>query len=64
MALNYDAMQALARVMVAAGTVKDPVAIKAAFPKAFPLGGDKFPVEYFSITPGGRMTCVAVSADD
>jgi hypothetical protein len=38
--------------MVAAGTVKDPVAIKAAFPKAFPLGGDKFPVEYFTITAG------------
>lgn len=56
-ALNYDAMHALARAMVAAGTVTDPAAIRAAFPKSFPLGGDKFPVEYFSVTPGGRMAC-------
>ncbi|MBI4963178.1 MAG: ABC transporter substrate-binding protein [Desulfomonile tiedjei] len=54
-ALNYDAMHALARAMAAAGTVKDPVAIRAAFPKAFPLSGDKYPVEYSGITPGGRM---------
>jgi branched-chain amino acid transport system substrate-binding protein len=56
-ALNYDAMQALARAMVAAGTVSDPAKIRAAFPKAFPLSGDKFPVEYFTITQGGRMAC-------
>ncbi len=54
-ALNYCAMRALARAMVKAGTVKDAVKIRAAFPKAFPLTGDKFPVEYFGITPGGRM---------
>ncbi|MGB6067163.1 MAG: ABC transporter substrate-binding protein [Desulfomonilaceae bacterium] len=54
-ALNYCAMRALARAMAAAGTVNDPVKIRAAFPKAFPLTGDKFPVEYFGITPGGRM---------
>jgi branched-chain amino acid transport system substrate-binding protein len=53
--LNYDAMYALSRAMVAAGTVEDPIAIRAAFPKAFPLLGDKFPVEYWGITPGGRM---------
>ena len=53
--LNYDAMYALSRAMVAAGTVADPVKIRAAFPKAFPLLGDKFPVEYWGITPGGRM---------
>jgi branched-chain amino acid transport system substrate-binding protein len=53
--LNYDAMYALSRAMVAAGTVEDPIAIRAAFPKAFPLTGDKFPVEYWGITPGGRM---------
>jgi branched-chain amino acid transport system substrate-binding protein len=56
-ALNYDAMHALARAMVAAGTVKNPMAIRAAFPKAFPLSGDKYPVEYYGITPGGRMEC-------
>jgi branched-chain amino acid transport system substrate-binding protein len=53
--LNYDGMHALARAMVAAGTVEDAVAIRAAFPKAFPMTGDKFPVEYWGITPGGRM---------
>jgi branched-chain amino acid transport system substrate-binding protein len=53
--LNYDAMYGLSRAMVAAGTVDDPIAIRAAFPKAFPLLGDKFPVEYWGITPGGRM---------
>ncbi len=53
--LNYVAMYGLSRAMVAAGTVEDPIAIRAAFPKAFPLLGDKFPVEYWGITPGGRM---------
>ncbi len=55
--LNYNAMTALSRAMVAAGTVEDAVAIRAAFPKAFPLLGDKFPSEWFGITPGGRMYC-------
>lgn len=53
--LNYTAMYALSLAMVAAGTVEDPIAIRAAFPKAFPLLGNKFPVEYWGITPGGRM---------
>jgi branched-chain amino acid transport system substrate-binding protein len=57
--LNYTAMHALARAMVAAGTVSDPVAIRAALPKAFPLLGDKFPVEFYGITPGGRMELLA-----
>jgi branched-chain amino acid transport system substrate-binding protein len=55
--LNYNAMFALSKAMVAAGTVEDPIAIRAAFPKAFPLLGDKFPSEWFGITPGGRMYC-------
>ncbi|HYA90823.1 MAG TPA: ABC transporter substrate-binding protein [Thermodesulfobacteriota bacterium] len=53
--LNYDAMYALSRAMSAAEAVEDSVKIRAAFPKAFPLTGDKFPVEYWGITPGGRM---------
>ena len=53
--LNYTAMHALARAMVAAGTVSDPVAIRAALPKAFPLLGDKFPIEFFGITLRGCM---------
>ena len=55
--LNYNAMTALSKAMAAAGTVDDPIAIRAAFPKAFPLLGDKFPSEWFGITPGGRMYC-------
>jgi branched-chain amino acid transport system substrate-binding protein len=53
--LNYDAMYALSRAMSAAETVEDSVKIRVAFPRAFPLTGDKFPVEYWGITPGGRM---------
>ncbi len=53
--LNYCSVHALARAMEAAGTVEDPVAIRAAFPKAFPMLGDKFPAEYFGINDKGRM---------
>ena len=55
--LNYNAMSALAKAMAAAGTVEDPYAIRAAFPKAFPLLGDKYASEWMGITPGGRMYC-------
>ena len=41
--LNYNAMYALSKAMVAAGTVEDVVAIRAAFPKAFPLLGTSSP---------------------
>lgn len=54
-ALNYSAMQILARAMTAAGTVADPVAIVAAMPEALPLTGDTFPIECYGITPGGRL---------
>jgi len=56
--LNYCAMYALTRAMTAAGTVEDPVAIRAAFPEAYPLPGQEFPVEYFSVSDVGRMQCV------
>jgi len=55
--LNYNAMSALAKAMAAAGTVEDAVAIRAAFPKAFPLLGDKYASEWMGITQGGRMYC-------
>lgn len=58
-ALNYCAMHALAKAMVAAGTVEDVWAIRAAFEKVFPLPGDKFPTEYFGITKTGRMITTA-----
>ncbi|MGQ9857212.1 MAG: ABC transporter substrate-binding protein [Thermodesulfobacteriota bacterium] len=57
--LNYGAAHAVARAMEAAGTTTDAVAIRAAFPKAFPMLGDKFPSEYHGITPGGRIHCPA-----
>jgi branched-chain amino acid transport system substrate-binding protein len=55
--LNYNAMSALSKAIAAAGTVEDAVAIRAAFPKAFPLLGDKYASEWLGITPGGRMYC-------
>jgi len=60
-ALNYTGMHALARAIVAAGTVDDVYKIRAAFPKALsvPLLGDKFPNEVFGITPTGRMHILA-----
>jgi branched-chain amino acid transport system substrate-binding protein len=56
--LNYNAMFALSKAMAAAGSVDDVYAIRAAFPKAFPLLGDKFPSEFLGITPAGRMYCL------
>jgi branched-chain amino acid transport system substrate-binding protein len=53
--LNYCAMHALARAMEEAGTVEDVRAIRAAFPKVFPLTGDKYPAEYYGIKDTGRM---------
>ncbi len=60
-ALNYTGMYALAKAIVAAGTVDDVYKIRAAFPKALsvPLLGDKFPNEIFGITPTGRMHILA-----
>jgi len=55
--LNYNAMFALSKAMAAAGTTSDVFKIRAAFPKAFPLLGNKFASEFLGITPGGRMYC-------
>lgn len=52
---NYMGMQALAKAIVASGTVHNIVAIRAAFPKAFPMIGDRFPTEAHGITSDGRM---------
>jgi hypothetical protein len=52
---NYMAMQALAKAIAAAGKAGDVVAIRAAFPKAFPLIGNQFPTEAHGITQDGRM---------
>jgi len=50
---NYTSMHALAQAMVAAGTTTDVKAIRAAFPRVFPMLGDKYPMEAYGITPGG-----------
>ncbi len=53
--LNYCAMSALALAMQEAGTVEDVHAIRAAFPKVYPLTSDKYPEDYFGIKDCGRM---------
>jgi len=52
---NYTAMHALAKAMVAAGTVEDVSAIRAAFDKVFPMSGDKYPTEILGIHKNGQM---------
>jgi len=54
-ALNYTGMHALARAIAAAGSTTDIYRIRASFPKAFPLLGDKFPNEAMGINEAGRM---------
>jgi branched-chain amino acid transport system substrate-binding protein len=54
-ALNYTGMHALARAIVAAGSTTDIYKIRASFPKAFPLLGDKFPNDAMGINEAGRM---------
>jgi branched-chain amino acid transport system substrate-binding protein len=52
---NYNGMHALARAIVAAGTVDNVYAIRAAFPRAFPMLGDTFPAEMNGISAAGRI---------
>jgi branched-chain amino acid transport system substrate-binding protein len=54
-ALNYTAMNALARAISAAGTVSDVYRIRKAFSRAYPLLADKYPSEFMGITDGGRV---------
>jgi branched-chain amino acid transport system substrate-binding protein len=60
-ALNYTATHALARAIVAAGTVDDIYKIREAFPKAMASGllGDRFPNEEMGIEKSGRMHVAA-----
>lgn len=58
-ALNYTGMHALAKAIVAAGTVDDVYRIRAAFPKVFPMLADHYPNEVFGITEQGRMVLMA-----
>jgi branched-chain amino acid transport system substrate-binding protein len=52
---HYAIVYAFTRAMTAAGTVDDPYAIRAAFTKALPLVGDKFPSEILGVTNAGRV---------
>ncbi len=58
--VHYTSMHALAKAIVAAGTVNDVKAIRAAFPKAFPMLGDKYPMEIYGILPNGRTISTPV----
>ncbi len=58
--VHYTSMHALAKAIAAAGTVDDVRAIRAAFPKVFPMLGDKYPMEIFGITPSGRLLSTPV----
>jgi len=61
-ALNYTGMHALARAIVAAGTVDDVYKIREAFPRSLettPMLGDKFPNEVTGITKAGRLYVAA-----
>ncbi|MBP7765443.1 MAG: ABC transporter substrate-binding protein [Deltaproteobacteria bacterium] len=52
---HYGATHALAKAIEAAGTTTDVRAIRAAFPRALPIVGDKIPTEIFGIADNGRL---------
>ncbi len=53
--LHYTHMHALAKAIVAAGTVDNVSAIRNAFSRIFPMLGDKYPMELWGITPTGIL---------
>lgn len=59
--MHYVSMHALAKAIAAAGTQDDVYAVRAAFGKAMPLLGDRYPGEVFSIAPSGRMHCQSIA---
>ncbi|MFO7568811.1 MAG: ABC transporter substrate-binding protein [Smithellaceae bacterium] len=58
--VHYTSMHALAKAMVAAGSVSDARAIRAAFASAMPMLGDKYPMEVYGILPNGRLISTPV----
>jgi branched-chain amino acid transport system substrate-binding protein len=52
---NYGATITLAKSISVAGTVDDVRAIRAAFPRALPILGDRIPTEFFGINDNGRL---------
>jgi len=53
-------MHALAKAIAAAGSADDVRAIRAAFPSAFPMLGDKYPMEVYGIQSNGRLISTPV----
>lgn len=53
--VHYTSMHALARAIAASGTPNNAKAIRAAFPAAFPMLGDKYPMEMFGIQSNGTL---------
>ncbi len=51
---GYQAVLALRRAILTAGTATDVYAIRAAFPRSLPSLGDKFPMEVYDMLPNGR----------
>lgn len=60
-AFNYTFMHALARAVVAAGTVDDVFQIREAFSKAFPMYATEFPMECYGLTEQGRALVVTAT---
>lgn len=54
-ALHYTGMYALARAVAEARTADNVHAIRAAFPRVFPMLGDRYPIEIYGISPHGRF---------
>jgi branched-chain amino acid transport system substrate-binding protein len=52
---HYACTFAIAKAIAAANSVDNAVAIRAAFPKALPVLGDKVPSEIYGVTPAGRI---------
>ena len=58
--VHYTSMHALAKAIVAAGSVNDVKAIRASFSSAMPMLGDKYPMEIYGILPNGRFISTPV----
>jgi len=56
---HYNSVFALSKAIQVANTVDDVYAIRNAFPKAFPMLGDRFASEDHGISPAGRLYSLA-----
>ena len=56
---HYNSVFALSKAIQVANTVDDVYAIRNAFPKAFPMLGDRFASEDHGISPAGRVYSLA-----